>query len=303
MANPDNLVVFAHGKESGPWGTKITHLAQTARSRGFEVISPDYSHTVDPRAGVALLLQLAPPARAALVLVGSSTGGYVSAMACGELRPQALLLLAPALYFPGFDEEPPPPPRINAVVHGWNDDIVPVERAIHYAQRHAATLHLLDADHTLNERLPELERIFDELLTRALLAGAYRVARYSVAAAGTPIILRVEQANLAADGRLINECGVRTHWALMTACNPHGKAASAETNARREVMLRERLEADGIRRCAAFGEDDAGEWPVEASELLCDPPTGYAEKLGREYGQNAILCGCLGEAPELVWLR
>ncbi|MGH8540495.1 MAG: alpha/beta hydrolase, partial [Stenotrophobium sp.] len=40
-----NLVCFAHGKESGPWGTKITHLAEVARGHGYEVMSPDYSHT------------------------------------------------------------------------------------------------------------------------------------------------------------------------------------------------------------------------------------------------------------------
>ncbi len=164
-----NLVVFAHGKESGPWGTKITKLAETARRRGFEVISPDYSRTQDPRARVAMLLELAPQAKASLVLVGSSLGGYVSAMACAQLRPQAVFLMAPALYFPRFDEEPPPPPPINEVVHGWRDDIVPAERAIRYAQRHRASLHLLDSGHTLVDRLPELTQIFDELLSRALL--------------------------------------------------------------------------------------------------------------------------------------
>ncbi|MES2489660.1 MAG: alpha/beta hydrolase, partial [Pseudomonadota bacterium] len=101
----ENLVCFAHGKESGPWGTKITHLAETARGRDFEVMSPDYSHTHDPRERVAQLLALAPKAKR-LVLVGSSMGGYVSAQACATLKPQALFLMAPALYFPGWDEEP-----------------------------------------------------------------------------------------------------------------------------------------------------------------------------------------------------
>ena len=80
----ERLVCFAHGKESGPWGTKITRLAGVARARGFEVISPDYSGTQDPRRRVDLLLQLAPSAKH-LVLVGSSMGAYVSAMACAFL--------------------------------------------------------------------------------------------------------------------------------------------------------------------------------------------------------------------------
>lgn len=168
MSIPESLVCFAHGKESGPWGTKISHLAQTARRRGCEVISPDYSHTHDPHARVRQLLDLAPRAGRTLVLVGSSMGGYVSAMACAKLAPQALLLIAPALYFPGFDEEPAGVPPLTAVVHGWSDDIVPVERAIRFARTHRSALHVLDSGHTLNDQLPALELVFDDLLQRAL---------------------------------------------------------------------------------------------------------------------------------------
>lgn len=160
-----NLVCFAHGKESGPWGTKITHLAEVAKRNGYEVISPDYSHTHDPRARVAQLLALAPRAQR-LVLVGSSMGGYVSAQACAALRPRALFLMAPALYFPGWDEEPAGIPAHCAVVHGWRDDIVPVERGIRFAKTHRATLHVLDSDHGLNDQLPALAMLFGDFLQR-----------------------------------------------------------------------------------------------------------------------------------------
>lgn len=165
----ENLVVFAHGKESGPWGLKITRLADVARRRGFEVISPDYSHTQDPGARIAQLLALRPQARR-LVLAGSSMGGYVSAMACEALKPAALFLMAPALYFPGWDEEPTGIPALCSVVHGWHDDIVPVERAQRFAARHPCELHLLDAEHTLNARVETVAAIFDDLLRRVLLA-------------------------------------------------------------------------------------------------------------------------------------
>jgi alpha/beta superfamily hydrolase len=167
---PDHLVVFAHGKESGPWGTKITHLAKTAMRRGFAVTSPDYSHTQDPGERVRQLQQLAPRARRTLLLAGSSMGGYVSAMACATLRPQALFLMAPALYFPGWDEEPEAIPALCSVVHGWADDVVPVERGIAFARRHRAELQLLDSGHTLNEQLAALDLLFDRLLLRALEA-------------------------------------------------------------------------------------------------------------------------------------
>lgn len=164
---PDQLVVFAHGKESGPWGTKITQLALVAKRRGYAVLSPDYSFTMDPKARVEHLLQLKPQADKALILVGSSMGGYVSAMACAALKPQAMFLMAPALYFEGWAEEPVNVPRLCSVVHGWQDDIVPVERGQRFAARHRAALHVLDADHTLNDHLPMICLLFDDLLRRA----------------------------------------------------------------------------------------------------------------------------------------
>ena len=303
IAVPDKLVVFAHGKESGPWGTKITRLAETARRRGFDVISPDYSHSVDARARLAQLLEQAPRAESALVLVGSSMGGYVSAMACAALHPQGLFLIAPALYFPGYDDTLPIPPAITTVVHGWQDDIVPVERAIRYAQCHRTTLHLLDSGHTVNDRLPELEQLFDDLLRRVSLLATYRKAGYRVDSDHGPISLHAGQRDPLAEAALIAACGIRTRWALVTACNPAGEQHADADNAARVAALRQRLRVDGIRHIPASGFDPRGEWPAETSELLCDPPPDYAETLAREFGQNAILRGTIGEAAEVVWLR
>ena len=46
-------VVFSHGKESGPWGRKITALAEVARAEGYEAHSVDYRGIEEPRARVA----------------------------------------------------------------------------------------------------------------------------------------------------------------------------------------------------------------------------------------------------------
>jgi predicted esterase len=116
-----------------------------------------------------MLRDLAPSAKP-LVLVGSSMGGYVSAMACQSLRPAALFLMAPALYFPGWDEEPAGIPGRCCVVHGWDDDVVPVERAQRFAQRHRAELHLLHSGHTLNDQLPALSFLLDRMLESVLSA-------------------------------------------------------------------------------------------------------------------------------------
>src|SRR3546814_6283196 len=73
----ENLIVFAHGKESGPWGIKIKHLAKTAEQRGFDVISPDYRHTQEPQARIDQLITLRPQARR-LVLAGSRSEEHTS---------------------------------------------------------------------------------------------------------------------------------------------------------------------------------------------------------------------------------
>jgi len=167
MPTNESLLYFAHGKESGPWGSKIKYLAAIAKSNGYAVESPDYSHTHDPKARLEQLLDINPQARR-LVLVGSSMGGYVSAMACRQLRPRALFLMAPALYFEQFGEEPSDCPEDTVVVHGWHDDIVPPERAIRFAQPRGAQLHLIADGHRLTNSLDLLGQLFDAQLRRVL---------------------------------------------------------------------------------------------------------------------------------------
>jgi type II secretory pathway component PulF len=57
------------------------------------------------------------------------------------------------------------------VVHGWQDDVVPVERGIRFAQAHRASLHVLDSGHSLNDQLEPLSQLFDQLLGRVLASG------------------------------------------------------------------------------------------------------------------------------------
>jgi len=161
-------VYFAHGKESGPWGTKIQHLAAIARRRGCQVESPDYSAIPDPDARVDLLLGLAS-GKPDLLLVGSSMGGYVSTVAAHTLDTRGLFLMAPALYIPGYRAQRyHPSTRRIAVVHGWHDDIVPVRHSIEFARETHSELHILDGDHRLNDVLPVVGQLFEGFLQRVL---------------------------------------------------------------------------------------------------------------------------------------
>ena len=164
-------VYFAHGMESGPWGTKIQALAKIAVHHGLTVHSPDYTHTKDPRERLAHLLTMDLPSGESLVLTGSSLGGWVSAAAAAQLKPRGLFLMAPALNIPGVNQgEAPLAGAVHTeIVHGWHDDVVPVEQSLDFARRHSAGLHLLNAGHTLREVLPEVKTLFDNFLARLKL--------------------------------------------------------------------------------------------------------------------------------------
>ncbi len=71
-------VYFSHGKESGPWGTKIKHLADMTEGMGCAVDSIDYTDLMDPDLRVERLLEVLVEEEDSFVLVGSSMGGYVS---------------------------------------------------------------------------------------------------------------------------------------------------------------------------------------------------------------------------------
>jgi hypothetical protein len=52
----ERYVVFSHGQESEPWGSKIAAMAEIAREEGFHVESVDYRGIDDPQARVTRLL-------------------------------------------------------------------------------------------------------------------------------------------------------------------------------------------------------------------------------------------------------
>ena len=150
-------VIFSHGQESGPWGTKIRAMADMVRGLGFAADSIDYQGIADPAERVEKLLQSCADIDDALVLVGSSMGGHVAAAAAGELQAAGLFVLAPAFYLPGYEELTPVPPEMPiCIVHGWHDDIVPVENSVRFAQTCAATLHVVDGDHRLTSNIDEI---------------------------------------------------------------------------------------------------------------------------------------------------
>lgn len=158
-------VVFSHGQASGPWGRKITALAEVVRSEGYEAHSVDYRGIDAPRERIARLADYCKDLSGDLVLVGSSLGGYVTVASASVLHARGIFLMAPALYFPEL-----PPLRAGivdcptAVVHGWRDEVVPFEHSVRFAQSCRAALHLLDSDHYLHDQIRVIQNLFEYFL-------------------------------------------------------------------------------------------------------------------------------------------
>jgi pimeloyl-ACP methyl ester carboxylesterase len=183
--NASPLVVFSHGKETGPWGTKIRRLADVAQSACWQVMSVDYAaltKQADSSAQdrLAALLGLTLPAHSRLVVVGSSMGGWVSAAAAIHLQPAGVFLLAPALGIASYPSQWPELPLTAEleIIHGWADDVIPAAHSQAYAESSYALrptrLHLLPDDHRLGACLDEIAEIFAHFLKRCV-AGDYQL--------------------------------------------------------------------------------------------------------------------------------
>jgi predicted esterase len=150
-------VIFSHGQESGPWGTKIRAMADLVRGMGCDADSIDYQGIADPTERVNKLVAACGGIDDTLVLVGSSMGGHVATAGAATLGAAGLFVLAPAYYMPGYEDLTPTPPELPiAIVHGWRDDVVPVANSIRFAQACKAELHVLNGDHRLTENIDEI---------------------------------------------------------------------------------------------------------------------------------------------------
>jgi fermentation-respiration switch protein FrsA (DUF1100 family) len=162
---PTRYVVFSHGQESGPWGRKISALAEVARSEGYHAHSVDYRGIDEPRARVAKLVEACKELAGDLVLVGSSMGGFVSVASASLLHARGIFLMAPALYVDGLPElRPGVLDCPSAIVHGWRDEVIPFEHSVRFAHTYRSALHLLESDHRLHNQIRVIQYLFEYFL-------------------------------------------------------------------------------------------------------------------------------------------
>lgn len=162
----DNMhLIWCHGSLAQPWGAKSTAMAEAAAAEGMTMEAPDFRDIEDPDLRVERLVALLTDLDGPAIIAGSSMGGYVAATAARQADVRGLFLMAPAFYFPGYAVHVfSGLPETITVVHGWNDDVVPVENSIRFGGLHSARLHILPDGHRLSDSLEDIVALFTHFL-------------------------------------------------------------------------------------------------------------------------------------------
>ena len=105
-----------------------------------------------------------------LILAGFSFGGYVQARAAQQLHPQHLVLIAPAVgrFAPstGLRTGMPHVPHNTLLVHGEQDDVVPLADVLQWARpQHLPIVVLPEAEHFFHGRLDQVKEIVRRYFT------------------------------------------------------------------------------------------------------------------------------------------
>ncbi len=164
-------VILSHGLESGPQATKVSALAEVASALGWNEVRPDYRDIDAPRDPRAIDVRIAralthAPQQGRVVFAGSSMGAFVSGFASIERRCEGLFLLALQTGIPGYARAFAAADVPTALVHGWDDELCPVDAVIGFARQRQASLHLVRDDHRLAAHVGECAELF-----RCFLAG------------------------------------------------------------------------------------------------------------------------------------
>ena len=166
--------ILSHGFESGPDATKVTALATVAPRLGWTCERPDYTdldamrevgELGDVAARLERLLGLARAAagRGPLVLAGSSLGAWISGMASLQVPVAALFLMAPPIRMQ--DAHPlRAAPVPTAIVHGWDDELIPAAEVVEWAAARRDRLLLVDDTHRLSANVEASAAAFEALL-------------------------------------------------------------------------------------------------------------------------------------------
>jgi alpha/beta superfamily hydrolase len=152
------FLILSHGLESGPDATKVSALARVAEVAGFRSVRPDYrdldaTHDVDCIDDRIARIKQHAPAGTPVVLAGSSMGAFTSVFASTELQCVGLFLIALPVVIRGYERPFVAADVPTVLVHGWDDELCSVDRAIAFARGRGDAITLLRDDHRLGNHV------------------------------------------------------------------------------------------------------------------------------------------------------
>ena len=129
---------------------------------------------------------------------------------------------------------------------------------------------------------------------------SYRLARYTVLLSSREVHFRIGQRCVELE-TCLGRRGV-TSACFLTAANPGSVLQSDETNSSAHKELIESIERAGYPWLPGVASDPAGNWPEESSVLVPGMDYEVALKLGRRFGQNALVWIDASGLPTLLWV-
>ena len=127
---------------------------------------------------------------------------------------------------------------------------------------------------------------------------AYKNTTYRVYLPLSEIDIRIGVMN-----PLLQELLLSNHvesWAFITAYNPYSVMQNADVNTLLNTQLENYLSEKRYVFFKGMGVGDDDSWEPEASFMVMDIRKEDAVKLGKQFKQNAIVVGVIGNAPELI---
>jgi alpha/beta superfamily hydrolase len=168
------LVAHPHPLHGGTLDNKVAHtLARAALAQGYVAVRPNFrgvgasSGQYDYGIGetedlIAIAEHLAPQfGYLPWTLLGFSFGSYVQHRVARRIEARRLIMVGPAVSM--YDFAPPAIPT--TIVHGEEDELIPLAAAQAYAHEHGIPLlTIAGAGHFFHGKLGELKTVVEDLL-------------------------------------------------------------------------------------------------------------------------------------------
>jgi len=166
-------IFLSHGLESGPQSTKVQALKRVAeRFPGIRAEAIDHRPAREPEVRLQQMRQAMANAGAVperTILAGSSMGGWVCAQTSADTPVLGCFLMAPALALPRYPQSSPViRARHTRIIHGWDDEVIPVQPVLDLARKQRLPVLVLPDGHRLQAHVRHIAGEFENFLQHCL---------------------------------------------------------------------------------------------------------------------------------------